>query len=174
MSRIIIRSGGQTGVDRAALDVAVERGVEYCGWCPADGWAEDSPEPPGILGKYPLLSTTAGRDPDERTERNVRDSDATLLIVPRDGRVESPGSATTELCARRLGKEYLVLATRDGDPVERCVSWIAGLLEGCGDVLDLNVAGPRESESPGIYEEATTLLRGVLDRLDQRHPDPQH
>jgi hypothetical protein len=171
MSRIIIRSGGQTGVDRAALDVAVERGLDYCGWCPQGGWAEDCPEPPGILGRYPLLSTTAGRDPKERTERNVRDSDATLLIVPHDMQVDSPGSATTERLAHRLGKHYLVLETgKDGDPVEHCVSWIARLLESCGSGLDLNIAGPRESESPGIYAEATTLLRGVLDRLDQRHP----
>ncbi len=171
MSRIIIRSGGQTGVDRAALDVAVERGLTYCGWCPQGGWAEDCPEPPGIVSQYPLLTMTTGRDPAARTERNVRDSDATLLIVPHGGPADSPGSTTTELCAQRLGRRYLVLETRGGDPVERCVSWIAGLLEGCERDLDLNVAGPRESESPGIYAEATTLLRGVLDRLDQRHPD---
>jgi hypothetical protein len=48
-------SGGQSGVDRAVLDVAVERGSDYGGWCPKDGWAEDLPEPPGLLAKYPQL-----------------------------------------------------------------------------------------------------------------------
>ena len=53
-----IISGGQTGVDRAALDVAIERGMDWGGWCPKGGWAEDFPEPPGLLAKYPHLKET--------------------------------------------------------------------------------------------------------------------
>lgn len=174
MSRLIVRTGGQTGVDRAALDVALERGLDYCGWCPQGGWAEDCPEPPGLLRRYPLLATTAGRDPVERTERNVRDADATLLIVPGDPSCSSPGSDSAARLATQLGKRCLVLDLKTGDPVARCVMWITGLLEGRENGLDLNIAGPRESESPGIYEATTTLLRGVLDRLDQRHPDDLH
>jgi len=174
MSRLIVRTGGQTGVDRAALDVALERGLDYCGWCPQGGCAEDCPEPPGLLRRYPLLAMTTGRDPVERTEYNVRDADATLLVLPGDPSCSSPGSDSTARLAEELGKRCLVLDLRVGDPVERCATWLAGLLEQCGDGLDLNIAGPRESESPGIYDDTTTLLRGVLDRLDQRHPDAHH
>ena len=44
-----IRTGGQSGVDRAALDFAIEHNIPYCGWCPKGGWAEDYPDPPGLL-----------------------------------------------------------------------------------------------------------------------------
>ena len=50
-----IRSGGQTGVDRAALDIAGKNHIEICGWCPKGGWAEDLPSPPGLLADYPEL-----------------------------------------------------------------------------------------------------------------------
>jgi hypothetical protein len=57
-----IVSGGQTGVDRAALDVAIAHAIPYGGWCPAEGWAEDLPEPPGLLARYPALRDSAGKD----------------------------------------------------------------------------------------------------------------
>ena len=78
MPKLIIVSGGQTGVDRAALDAAIARGIAYGGWCPQGGWAEDCPEPPGVLARYPLLRETPSADPAQRTEWNVRDSDASL------------------------------------------------------------------------------------------------
>ncbi len=56
-------SGGQSGVDRAVLDVAVERDIAYGGWCPKGGWAEDFPAPPGLLAKYPHLEGNAARRP---------------------------------------------------------------------------------------------------------------
>jgi len=65
-----IISGGQTGVDRAALDVAIERGMAWGGWCPKGGWAEDFPDPPGLLAKYPHLKETAHSHPLQRTEWN--------------------------------------------------------------------------------------------------------
>ena len=48
-----IRTGGQSGVDRAAMDFAIEHGIPYCGWCPKGGWAEDYPDSPGLLRDYP-------------------------------------------------------------------------------------------------------------------------
>lgn len=57
-----IVSGGQTGADRAALDVAIELAIDYGGWCPAGGWAEDFPEPPGLLAAYPKLAATTEAD----------------------------------------------------------------------------------------------------------------
>ena len=46
-----VTSGGQSGVDRAALDAAIACGIDYGGWCPRGGWAEDFPSPPGVLSK---------------------------------------------------------------------------------------------------------------------------
>ncbi|HEY6920163.1 MAG TPA: putative molybdenum carrier protein, partial [Methyloceanibacter sp.] len=67
-----ILSGGQTGVDRAALDAAIERGIACGGWCPKGGWAEDMPRPPGVLARYPMLQETPLGDHVQRTEWNVR------------------------------------------------------------------------------------------------------
>src|SRR3984893_7494400 len=68
-----IRSGGQTGVDRAALDAALLTGRPYEGWCPKGGWAEDFLRPPGLLTIYPHLMETPSESPEQRTEWNVRD-----------------------------------------------------------------------------------------------------
>src|SRR2546423_14603207 len=88
-----IISGGQTGVDRAALDVAIERRMESGGWCPKAGWAEDLPNPPGLLAKYPKLKETPQSNPLQRTEGNVRDSDAALVITDGGGMAVSKGTA---------------------------------------------------------------------------------
>src|SRR5215510_5032972 len=72
LTRIV--SGGQSGADRAALDFAIARGLEYGGWCPKGGWAEGFPDPPGLIARYPNLRETPERDPKQRTEWNVRDS----------------------------------------------------------------------------------------------------
>ena len=90
MSRKIV-SGGQTGVDRAALDVAIELGIEYGGWCPKGGWAEDHVIPPGVLVLYPKLTATPLAEPEQRTEWNVRDSDATLILIRGSGLLNSSG-----------------------------------------------------------------------------------
>lgn len=105
-------SGGQTGVDRAALDVAVRLGLPYGGWCPAGGWAEDRPVPPGIRADYPGLRETPSADPEERTRANVRDGDATLVLVPDGGAsagdVGSPGTQLTLHFAAATGRPVLV------------------------------------------------------------------
>src|ERR1700720_3610304 len=78
----VIRSGGQTGVGRAALDAAMATGRAYEGWCPKGGWAEDFPHRPGLLTKYPHLTETPSESLEQRTEWNVRDSAATVVFVP--------------------------------------------------------------------------------------------
>src|SRR5262247_3340324 len=88
-----IISGGQTGVDRAALDVAIECGMPWGGWCPKGGWAEDFPNPPGLLAKYPHLRETPLAHPLQRTEWNIRDSDATLIITDSEGMAVSVGTS---------------------------------------------------------------------------------
>jgi hypothetical protein len=154
MGAMRIVSGGQTGVDRAALDVAIALGLPYAGWCPAGGRAEDLPDPPGLLAAYPELIETADDDPRQRTVWNVRDSDATLVVTRPE--VTSPGTALAVVTAQRLGRSLLVLHTEAG--ADELESWLRLL----GPDVALNVAGPRESQAPGIYAEATWLLTHAL------------
>jgi hypothetical protein len=144
-----IVSGGQTGVDRAALDVAMERGIPCGGWCPAGRWAEDGPIDP----RYPLRETPSA-DPAERTEWNVRDSDATLLLTTS---AASPGTALTAEIARRLGRPLYPWRLDAPPDAGHFRAWLR-----THRFRTLNVAGPRESESPGAYAAAADYLRAVL------------
>jgi hypothetical protein len=146
-----IVSGGQTGVDRAALDVALELSILCRGWCPRGRSAEDGPIEP----RYPL-SETPTTAYEERTERNIRDSDGTLVLR---GQQESPGTELTILLAARLQKPCLVVdLNSDPDPgIVR--DWVKQ-----HDIRVLNVAGPRASQFPGLYELARSFLREVLQR----------
>jgi hypothetical protein len=146
-------SGGQTGVDRGALEFGRRAGIPIGGWCPAGGWAEDLTEPPGVLALFPELRPTPSPDPAERTRWNVRDSDATLVLTR--GGVTSPGTALTVQIAEELGRRHLVADVAEVDAVRDWVSRFPAPI-----VLD--VAGPRESEAPGIQAEATALLGGAL------------
>ena len=101
-------SGGQSGVDRAVLDVAIARGIDYDGWCPHGGWAEDFPAPPGLLERYPKLTETPLADPAQRTEWNVRDADACLIIVDAGGIDISRGTALARELAHRYRKPLFV------------------------------------------------------------------
>lgn len=159
-----IISGGQSGVDRAALDAAVARGIPYGGWCPHGGWAEDFPDPPGVRARYPMLQETLSADPAQRTEWNVRDSDACLILVAAGGASVSPGTVLTEALAARYAKPLLVADLSAADVVERITGWLAAVLAGhaLGTSFRLMVGGPRESEAPGIYERAKEVLGRVF------------
>ena len=147
-----IVSGGQAGVDRAALETARSLGLPVGGWCPAGGWAEDLTEPPGVRALFPELTETPSAAPAQRTAWNVRDSDATLVLTR--GGVRSPGVDSTVAHARRLERPHLVVDV--GDP-----ALVDGWLRQLGRGLVLNVAGPRESEAPGITRDARSTLLGV-------------
>ena len=150
----VIRSGGQTGVDRGALDAARELNFPITGWCPSGGLAEDYPEPPGLLKKYPELEETPSGEYLERTVWNVRDSDATLVLKPEE--IESSyGTDYTIGAADGLERPCLVLDRVD---VGLAIEWLDSL----EDELDLNVAGLRESKYPGIYDMAYDLVAGIL------------
>jgi hypothetical protein len=155
-----IVSGGQTGVDRAALDFAISRGVPYGGWCPAGGWAEDLTSPPGLLTLYPELRETPSRATRQRTRWNVRDSDGVVILLPASA--SSPGTDLTRLVAAELGKPSAVL-----DPIDLSAasSPFRQLLAALPDGAALNVAGPRESEVPGIYRSARAMLEALLGDL---------
>lgn len=147
-----IISGGQTGVDRAALDVALENGIACGGWCPQGRRAEDGP----IAERYPLQETPS-RNYSRRTRWNVRDSDGTLILTigPPTG-----GTELTRSVAERLGKPiHIVHLDQNPDP-EPVRQWIA-----TEKIAVLNVAGPREGTCPGIYEQAALFLQRLLGEL---------
>jgi len=140
-----IVSGGQTGVDRAALDAALELGIPCGGWCPKSRRAEDGPIP----DRYPLKETESASYP-VRTEMNVRDSDGTLILTW--GR-PTGGTALTVRLARRHKKPSLVIdLKKPADPLS-FRNWLEKK-----EIGVLNIAGPRESEYPGISRLAFGFL----------------
>jgi hypothetical protein len=163
-----ILSGGQTGVDRAALDFAIAAGLEYGGWCPRGGWAEDATLPPGVLGRYPLLRETPSGDRAQRTLWNVRDADATLILVGHAAQLDTPGTRLTRRWARELGRPLaVVVALGDEGAREQAATVAARAVEELLAEMPagggaLNVAGPRESEAPGIERVAGSLLEQLL------------
>jgi hypothetical protein len=163
--RFRIRSGGQTGVDRAALDAAIAAGHAYQGWCPKGGWAEDFGAPPGLLTKYPGLRETSDADPAQRSERNVRDSDATLLLVPQ-ARFASPGTALTQQCADKLGRPLTIVVYSKANAAQE----IAAFFTRFARARSINIAGPRESEAPGAYDDCRKLLIECLGSTRPRPP----
>ncbi len=142
-------SGGQTGVDRSALDVALELGVPAGGWCPKGRKAEDG----SLASRYPLTETPSEQYR-QRTEWNVRDSDGTLVLT-RGAPAE--GTAYTIEAARKLGKPCLVLDLSGAPSQSAAQAWAEE-----HKVRVLNVAGPRESKCPGIYAQAAQFLRAIL------------
>jgi hypothetical protein len=143
-----IVSGGQSGVDRAALDVALELGIPCGGWCPKGRTAEDGT----LQARYPLRETTLNRY-EQRTEWNVRDSDGTLIIARG---ALTGGTAYTARMAAKLGKPVVVVEP-DADQVQAVRDWLED-----NRIAVLNVAGPRESGAPGIHSAAAAFLRLVL------------
>jgi hypothetical protein len=144
-----IISGGQTGVDRAALDVALAMGIDCGGWCPKGRRAEDGPIP----SRYPLAET-ASPSYSQRTKRNVRDSDATLILSRGQPR---GGTLLTKRTAVELGKPCLSIDLGAPEALAEVREWLARHA-----VRVLNVAGPRESQSPSITLEATRLLHELF------------
>jgi putative molybdenum carrier protein len=146
-----IVSGGQTGVDRAALDAALALGLAVGGWCPRGRRAEDGEIP----ARYPLAETESERYP-VRTRLNVTDSDATLVLTR--GSFDS-GTKLTAQIAQRSRKPVLVVELDAADALERTRAWLAEV-----EPRVLNVAGPRESKQPGIYGRAYAFLSRLLKR----------
>jgi hypothetical protein len=142
-------SGGQTGVDRAALDAALAAGIDVGGWCPAGRRAEDG----RIPDRYPLTETPSDEYA-QRTRWNVRDSDGTLIIAPA---TLSGGTALTRAAAEGRGRPVLHVRPSDTAPTSTIRDWGTDY-----NVQVLNVAGPRASEVDGIYEAARKMLDDLL------------
>lgn len=144
-----IISGGQTGVDRAALDFAIRHGYPYGGWIPKGRMAEDGP----LAAQYVLQEIEGGYR--LRTRRNVEDSEGTLIL--NRGELDG-GTLQTARFAERLRKPYFVVDLDQPPPVAAAeiVNWLATQPRG-----RLNVAGPREGKRPGIYAATLTLLEAI-------------
>jgi len=136
-------SGGQTGVDRAVLDIAIKWGLPYRGWCPAGRLAEDGRIPEGYL-----LRETPTADPMERTIWNIRDSDGLLIFGDLD---RSEGTRLARCTAIDLNRP--VFHSGFQGQIEPVFHWLQALNGGA-----VNVAGPRESEQPGVYTQAFRFL----------------
>ncbi len=154
LRNVTIVSGGQTGADRAALDFAIEHGIAHGGWCPRGRLAEDGP----IESRYQLQETPSRRYA-ERTEWNVRDSDATIVFTLAP--VASGGTALTVYFAARLGKPCLHLARNAGQDAATLACVLLDFLK-THSVRRLNVAGPRASQEPEIATFVAAVLTAAL------------
>jgi predicted Rossmann-fold nucleotide-binding protein len=145
-------SGGQTGVDRAALDVALKHGIECGGWCPAGRLDEFG----RIPDQYPLQELEAGGFT-ERTLQNVKDSDGTVVIYP--GKLYG-GTEQAVRCCVELKRHYELidaskLATEDA--AKFTTEFVHN-----NKISILNIAGPRQSEWPEGYDYASRAVEAFL------------
>ena len=147
-------------MDRAALDVALELGIPCGGWCPKSRKAED-----GTIDKRYPLQETPSAEYAQRTEWNVRDSDGTLILTqdtPLSG-----GTAQTVAFANQMGRPFLVVDLAKPVRASDVREWMKR-----SGIRVLNVAGPREHKSPGMYRRAAAFLREVFGALTEREVDP--
>lgn len=147
----MIVSGGQTGADRAGWDAAIELGLPYGGWVPKARRAEDG----RIPDRYTCKETSSSDYP-FRTRLNVQESDGTVVFARGE---PERGSALTQNLAFRLRKPCIAFDI-DGDGlgiVEQLREWIER-----NGIHVLNVAGNRESKSPGIGERVRRILVEAL------------
>lgn len=144
-----IISGGQTGVDRAALNVALNLSIPCGGWCPRGRLAAD-----GVIDKKYLLRETPSEKYSQRTEYNIRDSDATLIIAsePLLG-----GTLLTRQLALQMNKPCLLIAPDQSDAAKSILTWLTA-----HRIRVLNVAGPRQTSAVDTEKQAEELLEEVF------------
>ena len=141
-----IVSGGQTGADRGGLDAALALGLEHGGWCPRGRRAED-----GCIPERYRLKETLSTSYLPRTERNVRDSDGTVILTMGP---MSPGSWKTIQFAKAAHRPFVHIALDiELEPAAKLRQW-------CEEhhVTTMNVAGSRESKAPGIQARARDVI----------------
>ncbi len=151
-----IVSGGQTGADRGGLQAAMDNGIRHGGWCPRGRIAEDGSVP----GRF-LLLETAETDYRVRTERNVVESDATILFS--HGAPQGGTALTLDLC-RRHNKPFfhMDLASDDDKHIAEAIASFASTIRNSNTGIALNIAGSRESVAPGIYDRTRRIMNDVL------------
>jgi len=144
-----IVSGGQTGVDRAALDVAIELEIPHGGWCPRGRRAED-----GVITDCYQLHEFPSEYYADRTRQNVLDSDGTLVLY--GNRLEG-GTLLTAKFAEEQGKAVYRVRLSGRISYVACIEWLEA-----EKIRVLNIAGPRASKDPHIYAKSTRYLRQLL------------
>ncbi len=150
INNITIISGGQTGVDRAALDFALKNNIQCGGWCPLGRLAED-----GVIShKYPLKETKTSKY-EERTRLNVKDSDGTLILYENE---MDEGTVLTHKLALEMNKPVLTIKLPVGQAFNKELfsNWITN-----SNISALSIGGPRESSSPGIYKLTYSFLKNL-------------
>ncbi|KAF0500621.1 molybdenum cofactor carrier [Gigaspora margarita] len=156
----IIRSGGQTGVDRGTLDATMDFNeanapnvINITGWCPLGRKAEDGP----IHKRYPLLETTTD-DYSQRTEQNIIDSTGTLILLLEKNNSDNGTNYTIEK-ASEFNKplEKIYFSDNYQTNIEQVLKWLNEK-----QIRHLNVGGPRESNAPGIYDKTHSFILDLL------------
>ncbi len=148
----MIFSGGQTGVDRTALEIAIELDIPHGGWCPRGRLAEDGP-----IAKKFKLKETASRQYYVRTELNVKETNGTLILFREK---MSSGTALTQKYANQQGKPCLCLDLKKESAADLAARIRAWLID--KKIQILNIAGPRASSAKGIAEDVRRVLREVF------------
>ena len=152
MVRFKIISGGQTGADRAALDFAIAHKIQHGGWCPKGRLAEDG----SIEGRYQLQETSTEKYA-ERTERNVKESDGTVILTISAKLMG--GSKETAEFATKHGKLWIHLHKGLSHREQRLLNFVRD-----NRIQMLNVAGSRASEEPAVYAFVKQTLENALAR----------
>jgi hypothetical protein len=150
-----IISGGQSGVDRGALDACLEKKFPCSGWCPKGRLAED-----GVIDpKYPLTETEDGNY-DTRTLKNVQDSAGTMIIST--GNLIG-GTLLTHQIAQKINKPVLVVSpgeTNFNKIISEVFCWLKG-----NNIDVLNVAGPRKSEWEQGYYFSHQIISALIIKI---------
>jgi hypothetical protein len=147
------------------MDAAKACGVAVSGWCPAGGWAEDYPTPPGVLELYPQMLETPSSNVAQRTEWNIRDSSCCLVLNTHSRGISKGTDIGYALYAQYDTPYYEI--TIDGEEsldaqIDAAYEWIESLND---DAIVLGIGGPRKSECPKAYDIAYRVIESLLKRL---------
>jgi hypothetical protein len=164
-----IISGGQTGVDQAALRAAQDGGLACGGWCPPGRVCES-----GIIpSRFPLQETPRDRSPEapeiprsQRSEWNVCNSDATLILAHANAVENDAGTDWTMRCAERYRRPVMICDPAHADSAAAILRWLRQVTP-----ATLNIAGPSERAAPGIGRRVYSLLTRVFARLQTSASD---
>ena len=149
-----IVSGGQTGADQGALDAAIILGLPYSGWIPAERWTEEGP----LSSNYKHMQETESLNPAQRTEWNVRDSDGTLFFS--HGSLQGGTLLAYQVASIKYHRPCLVIdfeKMKEHHIILKVRDWLTRF-----NIEKLNVAGPRKSEDPLIYDKVKETLLAIL------------